>query len=219
MMNAARLSTLALALPLALAACQRPLDVGAEARAVVPGEPIVLATSGTDVPAGTRIHARLDQTLSTESVELGDRFTMSLETPVHNASHQTLVPRGARIHGTVTAVRAATDATAPAVIRLEVNSISWDGHTMPLGAEIVEATPQRTGPGLEDAVSGAAAGAVVGAILGTVIRGNTQGALQGAAIGAGAGTIISLGTAPAHARLEGGSMLTLRLTQPLRAHH
>jgi hypothetical protein len=218
-MNAVRLTALMLALPLTLGACQRPLDTGADARAAVPGQPVVLATAGTEVPAGTRFHARLDQTLSTQNVELGDRFSMSLETPIHNANHATLIPRGARIEGTVTAVRPATDATAPAVIRLEVNSISWAGHTMPLSAEIVEATPQRTGPGLEEAAAGAAAGAVLGAIVGTIVRGNTQGALQGAAIGAGAGTIISLGTSSAHARLEGGSMFTLQLVRPLNAHH
>jgi hypothetical protein len=219
MNNSVRFAVLGIAIPLVLGACQRPLDTGAEARAATPGQPVVLATAGTEVPAGTHVHARLDQTLTTQGTTPGDRFSMTLETPIHNANHQTLVPRGARIEGTVTAVRAATDATAPAVIRLELNSINWSGHTMPLRAEIVEATPQRTGPGIEEAAAGAAAGAVLGAVLGTIIRGSPQGALQGAAIGAGAGTIISLGTSSAQARLEGGSILTIRLTEPLRAHH
>jgi hypothetical protein len=218
MNNVVRTVALATFVPLALGACQRPLDVGAEARAVSPGEPVVLTIAGNTVPAGTRVHARLDQTLSTQSAEPGDRFTMTLETPVHNANHQVLVPRGTRLEGTVTAVRAATDAAAPAVLRLELNSIVMAGHTMPLGAEIVEATPERTGVDVGDAAAGAAAGAVLGAVVGTIIRGNTQGALQGAAIGAGAGTIIALGTARADARLESGSMLTLRLTQPLATH-
>jgi hypothetical protein len=52
-------------------------------------------------------------------------------------------------------------------------------------------------------------------VLGAIVGGDVQGALTGAALGAGAGTVISLGTSNQQAVLEAGSVLTLRLTEPL----
>jgi hypothetical protein len=140
---------------------------------------------------------------------------MSLVTPILNAQRQTVVPAGAQINGRITALRESIDATTPAIIRLELQNMSWEGRTVPLDAEVIRAEPRREGRTAEDALRGAAAGAAAGAVIGAVIGRDVRGAVTGAAVGAGAGTAISLGVSNQQAYLDEGSSMTLRLTQPL----
>lgn len=210
-----RVGGLPLAALIALGACQRPVEVYSEAPTPTGVQPVIVTVADGAVPAGTEVQARLDQRLSTTDNEVNDNFTMTLLTPIHNAQRQTVVPAGARISGRITALRESIDVATPAIIRLEFQNATWQGRTVPLEAEVVNAEPRREGRTVEDALRGAAAGAAAGAVIGAVISRDVQGALTGAAIGAGAGTVISLGTANQQAYLDEGSTMTLRLTQPL----
>ena len=213
-----RSPALALGAALVLAACQRPVDVVTNPSGPTPtaSQAVIVATSDA-VPEGTELRATLDQTVGTAVSKLNDPFTMTLQTPVQNAARQVIVPQGARITGRVTALRESSDVATPAVIRLEIQSISWGGRTYPMQADITQARPSTSGRTTEDVLRGAATGAAAGAVLGAIIGRDVQGALTGAAIGAGAGTVISLGTSNQQAALEAGSEVTLRLTQPLAA--
>ncbi|HEX5521000.1 MAG TPA: YMGG-like glycine zipper-containing protein [Longimicrobiaceae bacterium] len=213
-----RAPVLTLGAVLALAACQRPVDVLTNPSGPSPSASgaVIVATSDA-VPAGTELRATLDQTVGTAASKLNDPFTMTLQTPVQNAAGQVIVPQGAKITGRVTALRESTDVATPAVIRLEIQRIEWGGRTHPMMADITQAKPRTSGRTTEDVLRGAATGAAAGAVLGAIIGRDIQGALTGAAIGAGAGTVISLGTANQQAALEAGSEVTLRLTQPLSA--
>ncbi len=211
-----RIGALPLALLFAVGACQRPVEVYSEpAVAAVTPQPVVVTPVNGAVPAQTEIQARLDQRLGTAENEVNDRFTMTLPAPIVDTQNRTLVPAGAQISGRITALRESLDFATPAIIRLELQNISWAGTNVPLHAEVTASEPRRTGRTTEDAIRGAAAGAAAGAVIGAVIRRDVQGALAGAAIGAGAGTVISLGTSNQQAYLEEGSMMTLRLTEPL----
>ncbi len=198
-----------------LAGCQRNATVLSGDGGLAGPQPVVLAAGGTAVPAGTSMQARLNQDLSTGESAVNETFTMSLLTPVRSSDGSTLIPEGARVEGIITGLRESRDVATPAVIRVNLRSITWGGRTVPVAAEITQANPQRQGNTAEDALRGAAAGAAAGAVLGAIVGGDVQGALTGAALGAGAGTVISLGTSNQQAVLEAGSVLTLRLTEPL----
>lgn len=210
-----RIAALPLAALIALGACQRPVEVYSEGPATTGPQPVIVTVADNAVPAQTEIQARLNQRLSTADNQVNDTFTMSLVTPILNAQRQTVVPAGAQINGRITALRESIDATTPAIIRLELQNMSWEGRTVPLDAEVIRAEPRREGRTAEDALRGAAAGAAAGAVIGAVIGRDVRGAVTGAAVGAGAGTAISLGVSNQQAYLEEGSSMTLRLTQPL----
>lgn len=212
-----RTAVLPFAAIIALGACQRPVDVYSADPAPMGPQPVVLTSVGMTVPAGTQLQVSLDESLGTATSEVNDRFTASLLTPVVNADGETVVPAGATVTGIVTALRESMDVATPAVIRLDFESISWDGESVPLAAEVIEANPQRTGDRTDEAIRGAAAGAAAGAVLGAIIGQDVEGAAVGAALGAGAGTAISLGTSNQGAVLEAGSTLVIELMQPVLA--
>ncbi len=207
---------LAACVPFALSACQRGVQVTSPGAPTPSGsQAVVVATTGAAVPAGTVVQARLDQELSTSNSQEGQRFTASLLSPILNAQRETVVPAGARINGTVTALRKSIDVASPAIIRLDFQTINWGNRSVPLSAEITATQAETRGGGITEALRGTAAGAAAGAALGAVIGRDVQGALTGAAIGAAAGTAISLGTQDQAGVLPRGTTMTLRLTEPL----
>ncbi len=213
-----RTATLPLALALLLGGCQRGVEVLSGGSQVTPGsvpQQVVVSTPSS-VPAGTTVGATLNERLSTAESRVGESFAMTLQTSILNQQREVLIPQGAQLTGRVTALRESIDVATPAIIRLELQSISWAGRTRPLQAEIVRADPTTRGRGTDDAIRGAAGGAAAGAVLGAVLSGDVRGALTGAAIGAGAGTVISLGITDQTAMLDAGSEITLRLTEPIQ---
>jgi hypothetical protein len=212
------IGTLFLASALVVSACQRPVEVYSEPAVATTGpQQVILPVTATEaVPAGTTLHATLDQQLSTAETNVNDTFTMTLQTPILTADRQTVVPAGARISGRVTAVRRSLDVATPAILRLEFNHIQWANQNVPFQADIVETEVRREGRTADDALRGAAVGAAAGAVIGTVIRRDVRGALTGAAVGAGAGTVVSLGVSDQDAVLDPGTQMTLRTTEPFR---
>jgi hypothetical protein len=167
------------------------------------------------VPSGTRIETTLDQRLSTLDSKVGDRFTATVTEPVQ-ADGRTAIPKGARIHGEVTAVQKSGSSGQTAVLKVDFKTVGVGGKSYPISAELLEAQPQkksRTGTG--EAAAKIGAGAVAGAIVGRIIGGNKTGTFIGAAVGAAAGTAIVLGTQDVDAVLPADSPMSLQLTAPL----
>ncbi|MDQ3556301.1 MAG: YMGG-like glycine zipper-containing protein [Gemmatimonadota bacterium] len=211
-----RFGVVTLVLPLALAACQRQVQVATPGNAATAApQPVVVATAGPSVPAQTTLELRLNNELSTASSRVGDRFTATLLTPVLNAERQTVIPTGATVRGTVTFLRPSTDVLVPAMIQLDFQNIEWGSRSAPFRAEIVSTQAETRGGGVTETLRGAAAGAAAGAALGAVIGRDVQGALTGAAIGAGAGSVISLGVSDQEGVLRTGTQMTVRLTDPV----
>lgn len=214
-MNDLKLMTLSAFAAATLVGCAPGMDVGVTPPVErVATDPIVVATTDA-VPAGVELVVALDQPISTGTNNVGDYFYATLQTPVHGPNNQVLVPRGARISGTVTGLRTSIDATTPAVVRLDFDRLYVGDRSSNISAEIVNTQARTEGGGAESAVRGAVQGAAAGAVLGAVIGRDVSAAIRGAALGAGVGTVISLGTADREATLDEGSHMTLRLTQPL----
>jgi hypothetical protein len=124
-----------------------------------------------------------------------------------------VVPEGATLRGTVTALKSSSNAGEQAAIRVNFDRININGRDYPIEARVEQAQVKSSGESrtetLQKAGIGAAAGAVLGAIIG---EGDLGKILGGAAIGAAAGTVISLGMGDVSAELPAGTEMTIRTT-------
>ncbi|HET7583870.1 MAG TPA: YMGG-like glycine zipper-containing protein [Gemmatimonadaceae bacterium] len=209
-MQAYRLPTLLVAL-VAAAACTRSGTV----ETAPPAEPAQAPATAGSLPEGTALRVRLDDQLGTKSNRVGDEFTATVVDPVVAQNGETVVPTGAKVHGSVTGLHESSRAGDPAVIKLDFNRLTVNGNSYSFDAA-VEATKLKTEGGdtrdetLKKAGIGAAAGAVLGAVLGDA---DLKSILVGGALGAAAGTAISLGTGDVQGVLPAGTELSLRSTQ------
>ena len=133
--------------------------------------------------AGRTLTVTVDQDVSTKTNSSGDRFEASLAEPV-TVDGAEILPEGTKIRGTVTQSQSAGHIKGGAILELTLNSVSFHGHTYPIGTNSY--TEQGKSRGKRTAVGGGG-GAALGAIVGA-IAGGGKGAAIGAAAGAGAGT-------------------------------
>ena len=171
------------------------------------------------VPDGTQLVARLDTSLSTNSVREGDRFTMTVR---DSGQYQ-----GAVIEGRVMNVSRSGRVTGRSELALDFDTIRLrDGRSYRF-AGILEAVRRANGDVVRVDNEGAirdsnqttqtiqrgAIGAAIGALIGA-IAGGGQGAAIGAAVGAGAGA----GSVYVQGRddllLEPGTEVTIRASGP-----
>lgn len=181
-----------------------------------PPEPAPRPTTLT-VPTGTTFAARLNETLSTDSSQVGDPFTATISDPIVDGSGTVLIPAGAVVHGRVTATDKSDHVGETAVIKLAFESVSFGGHSYPLQGTVVEAeVERRTRTTTAESAAKVAAGAAAGAILGQVLGKDTESTLKGAVAGAAAGTAVALGTKDVDAVMASGSRMVIRLDAPIQ---
>lgn len=174
----------------------------------------VTPTDNRTIPVGMNISATLDKALGTSISKAGDTFTATV-THAHTASNGSVViPAGAKIEGRVTATDDSDNAAEPALIRLAIDRIRFNGNSYPLSAAIVQSNPVQSSESSNanrnrNIVIGGAVGAAIGAILGDK---DLDKIVIGGAIGAAAGSIVSLGT-EVNATLPAGSRMTVRATK------
>lgn len=161
---------------------------------------------------GLEMTATLDDSLDTEELEAGTAFTATVSEPVVRDSY-VAVPGGSRVYGRVTEVRQ-PDGDRPGLIRLAMDSIRVREATSPLAAEITD-TELATRGEMKDEAEKIGGGAAAGALIGAIVGKDVKGAVIGAAAGAATGTAVALGTKARYGVLPKGSLLTLRLTEPL----
>jgi len=178
-----------------------------------PEPPPAPAYRDMSVSAGTLLQVRLDRELSTESSNVGDRFTVTLLAPVTDATG-VVIPAGTKIQGEVTALEPSGSAGQQAMIRVDFGQLLLDGESYQVALTVSEANATTRGRrSTEEKAVTIGAGAVVGGILGRVIGGNATGTIIGGVAGAAAGTAIALGTEDVDAVLEEGSEMTLRVEE------
>ncbi len=186
----------------------------------------VLATGNILVPAGTFLHLRLNDALSTKTSQPGDHFTALVSDPVYlPGTNEIAIPQGSIVHGTVTSVQRGGTLTGNAEMRLAYDSISmpqagdYSLYAQTVGAETSgnvnpsEGQIERGGSTTKT-IGEVAAGTVLGAIIGGIAGGG-----RGAGIGAAAGTAAGLGvvfaTRGRDVNLDSGTPMEIRLDAPL----
>ncbi len=165
------------------------------------------------LPENTMLNLQLDRDLGTEDSRVGDRFTASVVDDVPAADGSIVVPRGTVVTGVVTELKKSARVGDNASIGLGFQSIAIGGSPRPLTADVVKADVDTRHHG-GDVAKGAGGGALAGGVLGAILGGGS-GALKGGLIGAAGGTVIGLGAGQVEAKLPAGTVMTIRMTEPI----
>lgn len=145
------------------------------------------AAARPSVASGTQLtFANAGETVCTDTKNVGDEFTMSLESPVGAATTGT-----ARFR--VTESKPAHNSSERPVLSLSLVSMTLNGVTHSGGGS-VDANVKTMDASNSDDAKKVAAGAAVGAIAGRVLGKSTKATIGGAAAGAAAGAAVAAKT-------------------------
>ena len=168
------------------------------------------------VPAGSTLELALETALSTEENDVGDTFWATVTEDVLGEQSEVLIPLGSRVRGRVVESMESPSSEQPAVLTLEIESVTMDGAVRPLRATVVDVEMEADARDSDGRTAvkvgvGAAAGAALGRILGK----DRGAAVTGAVAGAAAGTAVALATRDGQATIAQGARLVIRLNDPL----
>jgi len=167
------------------------------------------ATAGSvEIPTGTEIDVRLQNTLNSGTAQVEDRFEGTTLVDV-GVDSRVAIPAGSVLRGVVTGVEPATRTNRTARMTLSFDQVTVNGRSYPVRGTVTQAIE---GEGIRGEAGRTAAGAGVGAILGGIL-GGFKGALAGILIGGG-GTIAA--TEGKEVELPQGSVLRVRMDTPVQ---
>ena len=153
------------------------------------------------VPAGTGFLVRTSQTISTDQMSAGYRFTARLEADLV-ADGQVVAARGSTVYGIVTQAKKSRRASGSAAISFTLTDIMINNQMKPIVTNEVGAESGSTTASTAGKTARAAA-------IGGLIDGSS-GAKTGAKVGLGA-SILTRGKA---VTIPSGTLLDFRLQQP-----
>jgi hypothetical protein len=182
---------------------------------VIASVAVVDASRVTTIPAGTTLRLRLENGISSDESRTEDAVRARLASPLVSRG-RTVVAAGSAVLGSVTQSRRSGKVEGRARLGLRFHTLAPIGDAEQY--QIRTATWTRIAPSTRQKdVAKIAFPAVGGAILGGLIGGK-KGAAIGVAAGGGAGTGVVLSTRGREVRLGRGTVLTVRLTEPLTIH-
>jgi len=173
------------------------------------------------VQTGAELEVELLDPIRPGDLRPGDVLKFGVTRPLIE-NQMVMVPLNSLINGEITAVEAAAEggdddeapeggerveAGARVMVKVRFVDVFFNGEAWPISASVVEILP---GPG-----GGATAGGAARTNLGRVLAGGRQGAVTGAAAGAVGGSAILLAADEAEPALPVGTVLRLRLDEPL----
>ena len=164
--------------------------------------------SANEVPAGTELDVRLQNSLNSGTAQVEDRFEATTLVDL-NVNGRVLIPAGSLMRGVVTAVEPGTRTNRTAKMTVSFDQVTVNGRAYPMRGTVTEAIE---GAGIRGETTRAGAGAVVGGILGAVL-GGAKGAVLGVLIGGG-GTIAA--TEGKEVEMPQGTVLRVRVDSPLQ---
>ncbi|NYF80726.1 hypothetical protein [Granulicella arctica] len=206
--------------PTSQPAADRADDVDADVVTSLPSRP-------GEVPEGTLLKARMNDSLSTKDTMRGSSFTATLTEDIQHDG-RVIVPAGSVLDGMVTEIHGGRRISGRAAIHLEPRRVTLpDGTYYVLHAQVIDTSEENNvkvdGEGtilrkdhaketlaIVTATTGSAA--VAGAMIGGGV-----GAAVGAGIGAGASTILWL-KQDRQAALPKNTTLVFSLTTPMLTH-
>ncbi len=162
------------------------------------------------IPNGTVLSMSLITPMGSDSSAVEDAVRAELTQAV-TVDGREVLPAGAQVEGSVTAVDGAGRVTGLATIAFRLTSIQVEGERYELqAAPVSEMAPATKGEDAKKIGIGAGAGGLIGGLLG-----GADGAAKGAAVGGGAGVGVVLATKGVDVRLESGAAVITELTSPL----
>ena len=165
-------------------------------------------TAANEVPSGTELDVRLQNSLNSGTAQVEDRFEGTTLVDL-NVNGRVLIPAGSVMRGVVTAVEPGTRTNRTAKMTVSFDQVTVNGRAYPMRGTVTEAIK---GEGIRGEATRAGAGAAVGGIIGAVL-GGAKGAVLGVLIGGG-GTIAA--TEGKEVELPQGTVLRVRVDAPLQ---
>ncbi len=166
----------------------------------------LLLQQSIDLPAGTRIHVRLDQDLGSKISQPGDSFAATVADDVM-VNGQTVIPRGARADGTVVDAKPLGHFKGGALLEVRLERVHTNWGSYPVASSSIDRVEK--GKGKRTAFF-AGGGAGLGAVIGG-LAGGGRGAAIGALAGGGAGTAGGAFTGNKQIFLPAETLLTFHL--------
>lgn len=160
------------------------------------------------VPVGQELDVRLQDTLSSATAEVEQRFEATTAADLRQGD-RVLIPAGSIVRGVVSSVDRAGRVDRTARLTLTFDELVVRGREIPIRAT---ATRVFEGKGLRGDVEEAGVGAGVGGLVGGII-GGLRGALIGAVVGAGGAMVATEGE---EVTLPAGTIVRLRLDTPVQ---
>jgi hypothetical protein len=160
-----------------------------------------------DVPVGTELDVRLQQSLSSATAVVEDRFEATTLVDLKEGD-RVIIPAGSVMRGVVSSVTKTTRLERKGSLTLAFDQVRVNGREHPIRATVTQAIESE---GVKGEAGKIGAGAGVGMIIGGIL-GGVKGALAGILIGGG-GTIAA--TEGKDVELAAGTVLRVRLDSGL----
>ena len=165
------------------------------------------AAASSDIPVGTAFDVRLQNTLSSSTAQVEDRFEATTIIDLRDRD-RVIVPAGSVMRGVVRSVTKAGRLERKGSMTVVFDQLTVGGRSYPIRATVTQALESE---GIKGEAGKIGAGAGVGAIIGGIL-GGVKGALAGILIGGG-GTIAA--TEGKDVDLPAGTTLRVRLDSGL----
>jgi hypothetical protein len=162
------------------------------------------------IPAGTVVRVRMEQTLDTARNRAGDRFTADLTEPVR-VNGKLVLPKGARFRGRVTEGRPSGRLRGRASLAVVLDSVSLNGRTYALRTS---GQGRQSGARRNRNLAWIGGGAGGGSLIAGLAAGGPW-TLAGAGIGAGAGLATAAITGRKQVAIPAETVLSFTLKQPV----
>jgi len=168
------------------------------------------SSSSMEVPVGTELDVRTQQSLSSAMSQIEDRFEATTLVDL-SEGNRVIVPAGSTLRGVVSGVNKAGRLDRKGSLTLAFDQVTIRGRNYPIKATVTQAIESE---GIKGEAGKIGAGAGVGAIIGGIL-GGVKGALAGILIGGG-GTVAA--TDGKDVELPSGTVLRIRLESGLNTH-
>lgn len=173
------------------------------------GLPLVaLALQAAEVPAGTVIRVRTEQTMDTARNRPGDRFAAEVAEPVR-VNGNLIIPKGARCWGRITAARPSGRLKGEGALGLTLESVTLHGKSYRIETSGLS---RHTGPHRNRNLAWTGGGAGGGALVAGLAAGGPW-TLAGVGIGAGAGLATAAVTGRKQVSIPAESVISFTLKQ------
>ncbi|MET0752109.1 MAG: hypothetical protein ABWZ66_01995 [Pyrinomonadaceae bacterium] len=177
------------------------------------------------VSSGEKFRVRMNETLSSKTARVGDRFTTTVTEPVYSNTGVIVIPTGSKVIGRVDSVTAAKKGGDPGTISVSFNQVELpNGVRRAINGSLTDLDTKKAKSDNEGNASGddrkndkiifIGGGAAGGAILGAAVGGG-KGALIGSILGAGAGLLGERLTKGEDAEVKTGTEFGVYLNQSI----
>ena len=177
------------------------------------------------VQRGESFRVRMNETISSKTARVGDRFTTTVTEPVYSSTGVVVIPVGSTVTGRVDSVKAAKKGGDPGTISASFVEVRLpNGTRRAINGSLTNLDTKKAKSDNEGNASGddrkndklifIGGGAAGGAVLGGAIGGG-KGALIGGILGAGAGLLGERFTKGEDAEVKSGTEFAIYLNQAI----